>query len=170
MYSTFDFTIYVAKPFQRSFIILPSLYSFLTQDIFNLYFQHSCYVVQYFTRGEDRDDPFWHTATGWQQDHSQDDFWLIELQFPFRCSHLSPSSAAAEDQFKFWGNCQTFGMKIRNMFTGNSFLSSIPAHPMSRFFSGHHQPPFVCSFHNNCHKRRAKLRRISRQIIDCCTR
>ncbi len=30
---TFDFTIYVARPFQRSFIILPSLYSFLTQDL-----------------------------------------------------------------------------------------------------------------------------------------
>ena len=85
--------------------------------IFSIYL-FSTVVVQYFTRGEDRDDPFWHTGTGWQLDHSQVGFWLIELQFPFRCSHLSSLTLpGAADQFKISGNWQTEGMKTRNMFT-----------------------------------------------------
>ena len=115
--------------------------SILIYKIFSIYI-FSTVVVQYFTRGEDRDDPFWHTGTGWQQDHSQDDFWLIELQFPFRCSHLPPPALPLQtnlnsgetDKHLEW----RFGICLQRIEALNlTFLSSIPA-PMSRFFTGHH--------------------------------
>ena len=113
--------------------------------IFSIYIFRTV-VVQYFTRREeeDRDDPFWHTGTGWQLDHSQDDLGLIELQFPFRCSQHS-------DQFKIRG-------ELTNRLNEDSDYvyqeCSIPFCSNVKVF---HWPPFVCSFHNKCQNQRAQL-------------
>ena len=137
--------------------------------IFSIYI-FSTVVVQYFTRGriemihfdirgqdDSRITP--RTTSDWLNSNSPS------------AALISPSCAAAADQFKFWGIWQTFGMKIRNMFTDNriseSYISFIHSCSNVKVF---HWPPFVCSFHNNCHNRRAQLRRIFRQIINCCTR
>ena len=83
--------------FSKYNVIMNLSINIYLKNIFIIYIFRTV-VVQYFTRREerDRDDPFWHTGTGWQLDHSQDDLGLIELQFPFRCSQHS-------DQFKIRG-------------------------------------------------------------------